>query len=380
MYPAPLVHYSVLCTKDTRNPPGTAAPPRLRPALCSIQLAPPSPHPHLYPQAALSSPAALHWRVPVLSAQPCPRPAASKDPSSLSSSAPLNLAYLSPAFQFSPQVLAGHRGLTWPRLLIYPTHLAAPRPHSILTRSPLSPAPPTGPSPAPPLAPPSPGRLPPRPSLLPLPHLGARGPCPRTGTLTVLPPQGDTVHRAVLGLLSPVLQRRLDAKAGSGRGEGKGPGTTAHLSSGLKPGSSSFILPSRPRLREVPSAPRVPSSLVLGRMGWHFGDLPVSSLTESEYDLSRRCVQRLPRKGTQPFHWVRGPEARGRNPPGCSKEPNLWRESNGAVGSLEFLDPGVARDVGSWDPRSSYQGELLARCCALHGPRPARSRPAPLHR
>lgn len=185
----------------------------------------------------------------------------------------------------------------------------------------------------------------------------------------MLPPQGDTVHRAVLGLLSPVLQLRLDTEAGSGRGRGKGPGTTAHLSSGLKPGPSSFILPSRPRLREIPRRRGYPPLWSLE--GWA-GTL-ASSLEESVYDLSHRCFQRLPAKRNQPFHWVRGPEAPGRNPPGCSKEPNLWREFKGTVGSMEFLDPGVARDVGSWDPRSPYQGELLARCCAVHGPRSARS-------
>lgn len=130
-----------------------------------------------------------------------------------------------------------------------------------------------------------------------------------------------------------------------------------------------FILPSLPRLREVPRRRRYPPLWSLE--GW--GGTLVSSRTESVYDLSHRCFQRLPPKRNQPFHWVRGPEARGRNPPGCSKEPNLWRESKGTVGSLEFLDPGVARDVGSWDSRSPYQGELLARCCALHGPRSARS-------
>ena len=128
VYPAPLVHYYVPCTNDTRNPPGTASSPRLRPpsALFTWHPQSPKPHPHPYPQAALSSSASLHWRIPVLSALPCPRPAASKDPSSLSSSAPLNLAHLSPAVQFSPQVLLGtavspgpassSTPLTWPPL------------------------------------------------------------------------------------------------------------------------------------------------------------------------------------------------------------------------------------------------------------------------
>ena len=58
----------------------------------------------------------------------------------------------------------------------------------------------------------------------PQPHLAARGPGPPAQALTELPTQRDAVHRSVLGLLAPVLQRRLDAETGSGRRGGTGPG------------------------------------------------------------------------------------------------------------------------------------------------------------
>lgn len=91
------------------------------------------------------------------------------------------------------------------------SYLTAPRSFP-LTWSPLSSALPPGPAALsfclPGLSPPSPAHLQPLPDLVVSRPLWGRA-------LAALPPQGDAVHGAVLSLLAPVLQRRLDVEAGS---------------------------------------------------------------------------------------------------------------------------------------------------------------------
>lgn len=124
--------------------------------------------------------------------------------------------------------------------------------------------------------------LPPHPAFQPPPHLPVPRPFPWAQTLTALPPQGNTVHCAVLGLLAPVLQWRLDAEGGSGNRGRPVPGVSAphpvqtHI---RPPRLKSAKLGVGSKAREVPSAPRVSSRVLEGWGG--FWGRPGSSLSLS---------------------------------------------------------------------------------------------------